>query len=161
MYRTANSSRPGNALFVLALLAGAAGCTPSNIVGPLSHAEDERAHMLTRAWAAGVSAEILDEVDPPLTPQESELAREQDSSCRSSYEWKNAFTWTGSLLIAGAAGITIGSAYATGNSDTANRIVFGVGAGTLATLGSGLVAIGGIIANGFSDRGCMSKMSAK
>lgn len=71
--------------------------------------------------------------------------------------WQNALTWTGSLLVAAAAGITVGGAYATGsNVDTNTKIAFGVSAGTMAT-----VAIAGIIVSGFTDRGCVSKLSSK
>lgn len=156
------STRAGSMLF--ALLLACVGCTPSSIVGQLSHDEDEREHLIMRARAMGESDETINKVIPPLTPQEAEVGSQQDSSCRSSYVWKNALTWTGSLLIAAAAGLTIGAAYATGNNNnnnTTNQIAFGVSAGTAATLGSGLVAIGGIVANGFSDRGCVSKMSTK
>src|SRR5205823_1744539 len=87
----------------------------------------------------------------------------QDSSCRNSYMWKNALTWTGSILIAVAAGFTVGGAILAGNNTSNNtgQIAFGVSAGTLATGGSGLVAVGGIIANGFVDRGCQSRIMAK
>jgi hypothetical protein len=149
------------ALLAAFLLTGAPGCTPSAIIGPLSHEQDERDHLVMRARVQGTSGELIDKVVPPLTPYEEDLAREQDSSCRSSYMWKNGLTWTGSLLIASAAGITVGGAYATGNNDSTGKLAFGLSAGTLATLGSGLVAIGGIIANGFSDRGCQSRMAPK
>jgi hypothetical protein len=160
--RTTSSSLARRALYILfSLLLAGPGCTPSHIVGPLSHSEDEREHLLTRAQVAGVSGDIVGRAFPPLTAEELDQAREQDSSCRSSYMWKNALTWTGSILIAVAAGITIGSAYATGNSDNTSKIAFGVSVGTLATFGAGLVAIGGIIGNGFTDRGCVSKISFK
>ena len=78
----------------------------------------------------------------------------ESDSCRSSYLWKNGLTWTGSVFVAAGAGITIGGAYATGNNDTTGKVVYGVSAGTLAALGSLLVAIGGIVQQGFTDRGC-------
>jgi len=147
-------------LFGLLVLAGTAGCTPSSIVGPLSHVDEERDVLLARARARGMSEETIDQVMPPQTTEEAALARTQDSSCRNSYMWKNALTWTGSVLIAAAAGFTIGGAYVTGTNDTTDKIAFGVSAGSLATLGSGLVAVGGIIANGFTDRGCQSKLKS-
>ena len=75
--------------------------------------------------------------------------------------WKNGLTWTGSILIAVAAGFTIGGAYLASNSNNTGQIAFGVSTGTLAAGGSALVAIGGIIANGFTDRGCQSRITAK
>jgi hypothetical protein len=159
--RTPRRAPPAHATPTLAVLlfaAAAPACTPCRIIGPLSHSEDERDHLLLRARAVGTNDDLIDRVDPPLTPSEKNLAAQEDSSCRSSYVWKNALTWTGSLLIAGAAGVTVGSAYATGNNDNTGKLIFGVSAGSLATLGSGLVAIGGILANGFSDRGCVTKM---
>lgn len=162
---TIGSTRRRNVVLGLLLLAGAAGCTPSNIVGPLSHVDEERDILLTRARAAGVSEETINKFIPPQTPEEAARGRAQDSSCRTSYMWKNALTWTGSILIAVAAGFTIGGAYLSGKNNTltentsnTGQIAFGVSAGTLATLGSGLVAVGGIIANGFTDRGCQSKI---
>ncbi len=150
-------------MFTGMLVVGAAGCSPSNIMGPLAHEEDEREHLMMRAEATGSTSDLqlIDRVVPQLTPSEHALADEQTSSCRSSYMWKNALTWTGSLLIAGAAGFTIGGAYVTGNDDNTGKIAAGVSAASLATLGGGLVAIGGIIANGFTDRGCVSKISAR
>jgi hypothetical protein len=46
-------------------------------------------------------------------------------------------------------------------SDNTGKIAFGVSAGTLTTLGSGLVAVGGVIANGFTERGCVTKISVE
>ena len=162
-FTISSSSVARSALLGLSLLAGAAGCTPSSIVGPLSHVDEERDVLLARARAAGTSAETINAFIPPQTEQEGAVAREQDSSCRNSYMWKNGLTWTGSILIAVAAGFTVGSAFLASNNNNSNtgQIAFGVSAGTLATAGSGLVAIGGIIANGFTDRGCQSKITAK
>jgi hypothetical protein len=68
--------------------------------------------------------------------------------------WKNGLTWTGSILVAAAGGITVGGAYVSGISDTANKVLLGVSVGSLAALGSALVAVGGIVQSGFTDRGC-------
>jgi hypothetical protein len=145
---------------VLAVVSGQ-GCATSDIVGPLSHQEEEREHLLARARATGMSDDLLEKVVPPLTTGEEELSREQDGSCRTSYVWKNALTWTGSSLIAASASLTIGGAYATGNDDTTGKLFFGVSAGSLAALGSGLVAIAGIIQQRYTDRGCVSRLTAK
>ncbi len=101
-----------------------------------------------------MSAELINTVAPPLLPEEEQSIQKEDASCRSSYTWKNGLTWTGSILVAMAAGLTIGGAYATGLNDTTGKILFGVSAGSLAALGSGLVAVGGIVQQGFGDRGC-------
>jgi hypothetical protein len=151
---------PGT-LGLLLVLASAVGCAPSLIVGPLAHQQEERDHLLNRARQAGMSTDLLDRFLPPLTPEEKSLADEQDHSCRSSYLRKDGFTWTGSGLVAAAAGLTIGGAYATSNNDTTGKLIFGVSAGTMAALGSGLVAIGGIIQQRFTDRGCMTKAYVK
>lgn len=104
-----------------------------------------------------MSVELLNVFAPPLTPEEVQgIARENDS-CRSAYMWKNALTWTGGVLVAVAAGVTIGGAYATGNNDTTGKIAFGVSAGSLAALGGVLVVVGGIINQRFTDRGCVVK----
>lgn len=71
--------------------------------------------------------------------------------------WKNGLTWTGSALVGIAAGVTIGAAYATSNNDTNGKLVFGVSAGTMAALGGVFVAVGGIMQQRFTDRGCTSK----
>ena len=161
-FTTSKKKLSRSALLGLSLLAGAAGCTPSYIVGPLSHVDEERDVLLARARAARMSEETINAFIPPQTEQEGAVAREQDSSCRNSYMWKNGLTWTGSILIAVAAGFTVGSAFlASNNNSNTGQIAFGVSAGTLATAGSGLVAIGGIIANGFIDRGCQSKITTK
>ena len=144
----------------LLLLTCGVGCSHSQIVGPLSRQEDEREHLFDRARAAGVPTDVLQKVVPPLTADELRLAEEQDDSCRSSYGWKNGLTYTGSGLIAVAAGLTIGGTYATGNSDTTKQI-FGVTGGTTALFGTLLVAIGGIIQNHYSNHGCGTKLSIK
>jgi hypothetical protein len=143
-------------LAVLLVLASAPGCAPASIIGPLSRQQEERHHLLTRARTAGMSVNLLDRVAPPLTPAEEQVARRQNASCRSSYMWKDGLTWTGSALVGVAAGVTIGGAYATGNNDTTGKIIFGISAGTMAALGSILVAAGGIIQQRFTDRGCVS-----
>jgi hypothetical protein len=161
MIQTTSVGRIRRTLGLLLVLAGAVGCTPSNIIGPMSHQQEERDHLLDRARHAGMSTDLLERVAPPLTTDEQRLADEQDHSCRSSYVRKNGFTWTGSGLVALAAGLTIGGAYATSNNDTTGKLIFGVSAGTMATLGSGLVAIGGIIQERFTDRGCVTKINVK
>jgi len=139
---------------LLVVVATAAGCVPSRVRGPLQQEAEEREKLVVRARKSGVSEEILTAVAPPLTPEEMEARKRENSSCRSSYMWKNGMTWTGSVLVAVAAGITIGGAYATGNDDSSGKIIFGVSAGSLAALGGGLVAFGGIVQTGFTDRGC-------
>jgi hypothetical protein len=114
-----------------------------------------------RARNSGMSTELLEKVMPPLTSEERILADGQDHSCRSSYKWKDGLTWTGSGMIAAAAGLTIGGAYATSANDMTGKLAFGVSAGTMATLGSGLVALGGIVQERFSDRGCVTKVTVK
>jgi hypothetical protein len=161
MNRITHVRRSLGTLGLLLVLASAVGCAPSLIVGPLTHQQEERDHLLNRARQAGMSTDLLDRVLPPLTPEEKRLADEQDHSCRSSYLRKDGFTWTGSGLVAAAAGLTIGGAYATGTNDSTGKLIFGVSAGTMAALGSGLVAIGGIIQQRFTDRGCMTKAYAK
>lgn len=126
-------------------------------MGPLQQEAEERERVAARARKSGVSDEMLTAVAPPLTPEEMEARKAENRSCRSSYMWKNGMTWTGSILVAVAAGITIGGAYATGNDDASGKIIFGVSAGSLAALGTGLVAIGGIVQTGFTDRGCWVK----
>jgi hypothetical protein len=145
----------------LLVLASVVGCMPSTIIGPLAHQQEERDHLLVRASRAGMATDVFEQVLPPLTSEEKILADEQDHSCRSSYVKKNGLTWTGSGLVALAAGLTIGGAYATSNNDTTGKVIFGVSAGTLAALGSGLVAVGGIIQQRFTDRGCVTKMTVK
>jgi len=146
---------------LLFVLTTATACAPSTIVGPLSHQQEERDYLLNRAKQAGMSTDLLERVLPPMTPDENRLAGEQNHSCRSSYVQKNGFIWTGSGLVAVAAGLTIGAAYATSNNDMTGKLIFGVSAGTMAALGSGLVAIGGIIQQRFTDRGCVSKAYVK
>ena len=146
---------------MILILTSAASCTPSSIVGPLAHEQEEREHLLVRARTTGSSERVLDLVAPPLTPYEEWLARVQNNHCQSSYVWKNGLTYTGSVLVALAAGITVGGAYATGNNDLTGKVIFGVSAGTLAALGSGFVAIGGILQQRSSDRGCVARVTEK
>jgi hypothetical protein len=151
------------AMGMLLVLAAASGCVPSSVIGPLQYERDERDKLLAR-WAeradrapwrsSGVPGELLDALFPPMTPEDEQSIQKQNVSCRSSYLWKNGLTWTGSIFVAAAAGVTVGGAYATGNNDTTGKLLFGLSAGSLAALGSGLVAIGGIIQQGFTDRGC-------
>ena len=152
------NSEAQRVLAVLLVLATATapGCFSSNIVGALSHQRQERDQLHKRAAAAGTPADTLDKVFLPLTPEEERRARDEDDSCRSSYKWKNGLTWTGSALVAIAAGVTIGAAYATSNNDTSGKLIFGVSAGTMAALGGVFVAIGGIMQQRFTDRGCAS-----
>ena len=163
MIETTNAGvigRRARPLAVLLVVASAGACTPSMVIGPLSHEQEERDHLLYRAKTAGLSTDLLEKVVPPLTPDEKILEAEQDHSCRSSYLWKNGLTYTGSGLVAAAAGITIGGAYATGNTDTA-KAIFGVTGGTLALAGALLVAIGAIVQNNYTDRGCVTRLNTK
>lgn len=161
MDQTTNGVRDVRIFGLILWLVSAVGCAPSTIIGPLSHQEEERDHLLIRARRTGMSTDLLERVLPPLTPEEKVLADEQDHSCRSSYLRKDGFTWTGSGLVAAAAGLTIGGAYATSNNDMTGKLIFGVSAGTMAALGSGLVAIGGIVQQRFTDRGCVTKLTVK
>ena len=54
------------------MLASAAGCMPSTIIGPLSHQEEERDHILLRSQRAGMSKDLFEKVLPPL---DDDLAR--------------------------------------------------------------------------------------
>jgi hypothetical protein len=121
----------------------------------LRHELDERQRLVMRARASGAPSELLNAVVPPLTPAEEQTMEEETQSCRASYLWKNALMWTGAGLVAVAAGSTIVGALATGNSDTTEKIVFGISAGTLAASGTIFQIIAGIIQVGFSDRGCV------
>ncbi len=145
---------------LFALTAGSA-CVPQSVIGPLQHEQNEREQFLERTRNAGASPELLATVAPPLLPSEIETVKAENDSCRSSYMWKNALTWTGGGFVAAAAGLTIGGAYATGNSDTTGKVIFGVSAGSLAAIGSILVAVGGIVQQGFTDRGCMVRKAPK
>ncbi|HEY6461174.1 MAG TPA: hypothetical protein VIY73_13510 [Polyangiaceae bacterium] len=139
----------------------ASGCSPSNVRGPLAHQEEERDQFIERARRAGLSTEEIDKVMPPLTPEEKRLEREQDSSCRGSYMWKNALVWAGGALVATAAGFVVGGAIATGSSDSSTKVAFGISAGTIASLGGGLGAVAAIIQGRYSDRGCGTKIDTK
>jgi hypothetical protein len=136
------------------VLAAASACVPSSVVGPLQHERDEREKLLTRARAAGVSEQVINSVVPPLTPEEERSIVAENGSCRSTYLWKNGLTWTGGAFVTAGAGLTIGAAYATNNNDINPKLAYGVSAASLAALGSILVAVGGILQQGFSDRGC-------
>ena len=147
----------------LALVAAALSnlaCAPSMIGGPMSRQQEERDQLIARARASGASPDVIEKAFPPLTPEEQRLEEDQDRSCRASYLWKNGLTYTGHGLVAGAAGLTIGGAYATGNSDEA-KTIFGVTGGTMVLFGTLLVAIGGVIQNNYSDRGCMPRLETK
>jgi hypothetical protein len=139
---------------LLVILAVASGFVPSRVIGPLQHEREEQEKLLTRARRSGVSEEVLNVVFSPLTPEEVQTSHAEDDSCRSSYMWKNGLTWTGSVFVSVAAGASIAAAYATGNNDTTPRLAYGVSAASLAAAGSILVALGGIIQQGFTDRGC-------
>jgi hypothetical protein len=141
----------------LLLLVTAPGCTPASVFGPLQRQQDEREQIVNRSRGRNLSIEVLDVIAPPLTPDEVRAVQSENESCRASYMWKNAFTWTGGVLVAIAAGVTISGALATGNNDTTGKIVFGVSAGSLAALGGVLGVVGGIIHSNFTDRGCVLK----
>jgi hypothetical protein len=136
------------------VLAAASGCVPSSVIGPLQHERDEREKLMVRARQSGVSEALLNTVVPPLTPEEVQSLKGQDSSCRASYLWKNGLTWTGSILVAVAGGVTVGGAVGLTDANSNSKIVYGVSVGSLAALGAAFVAVGGIIQTGFTDRGC-------
>jgi hypothetical protein len=137
----------------LLLLIATSGCVPGSVIGPLQNERDARDTLMTRARRAGVPEHVMNTVVPPLTPEEEQSVQAQNSSCRSSYLWKNTLTWTGGAFVGAAAGMTIGAAFTSNNNDTAPKVL-GVSAGSLAALGSIFVAVGGIIQQGFTDRGC-------
>jgi hypothetical protein len=135
-------------------LAAAPGCVPSSVMGPLQREQDDRDKLIVRSRRAELSDDVVNKIMPPLTPAEEQAAQVQNSSCRAHYLWKNGLTWTGGILVGAAAGFTIGAAYATHNNDSNATIAYGVSAGSLAALGSIFVAVGGIVQQGFTDRGC-------
>jgi hypothetical protein len=155
----ARARRKAGAMALTAVLVAA--CVPSNVVGPLRRAEDERGRLLVRARASGVSLDVLNAVVPPLSPKEEQAMSEQDYSCRVSYLWKNGLTWTGGSLVGVAAGSTILGGIATRNSNPSAQIAFGVSGGSLAALGGILQVIAGIVQIGFSDRGCFVRDSIR
>jgi hypothetical protein len=138
----------------LLLVAAVSGCATSRVIGPLQHEDEERSRVLIRARRAGVSPEILTAVQPPLTTEELQAMRSETDSCRSSYVWKGVLTWTGGGFVAVAAALTIGGAYASSITNKTDQILFGVSSGTLAALGGVLGIGGGIVDQGFMDRGC-------
>ena len=144
-------------LGLLLALAVGTGCVPSRVVGPLQHEQDEREKLLSRARKAGASEEVLTAVAPPLTTEEVQSFQAESGSCRASYLWKNGLTWTGGALVGAAAGLTIGGAYASDITNSTDKLLFGVSAGSLAALGSILVIAGEIVHQGFTDRGCWVK----
>jgi hypothetical protein len=136
------------------VLAAATGCVPSSVMGPLQREQDDRDKLIARSRRADVSVDVVDKIMPPLTREEEQATQVQNSSCRTHYLWKNGLTWAGGILVGVAAGFTIGAAFATHNNDSNATIVYGVSAGSLAALGSIFVAAGGIVQQGFTDRGC-------
>jgi hypothetical protein len=142
---------------LLLVLVAAPGCTPCGVFGPLQRQQDEREQILRRSRGSGLSVEVLNVIAPPLTAEEVQAIQQENQSCRVSYMWKNALTWTGGVLVAVAAGAIIGGALATGNNDTTGKIAFGVSAGSLAALGGVFGVVGGIIHQSFTDRGCEVK----
>ena len=139
------------------VLSSAAACTPCRVFGPSQHQFDEREQILRRARGSAVSVDVLNVIAPPLTTEEMQSVQEENASCRRSYMWKSALNWTGGVMVGVAAGVTIGGAYATGNNDSTGKIAFGVSAGSLAALGAIFGAIGGIIQQAYTDRGCVLK----
>jgi hypothetical protein len=69
----------------------------------------------------------------------------ETDSCRSSYCWKNGLTSTGGGFVGAAAALTIGGAYAADATNSTDKILFGVSAGSPAALGSILVIVGEIV----------------
>jgi hypothetical protein len=142
---------------LLIVLVTAPGCTPCRVFGPLQHQRDERELLLTRSRGSGVPVEVLNVIAPPLTLSEAQAVDQENHSCRSAYMWKNALTWTGGVMVAIAAGVTVGGAYLTGNNNTTGAIAFGISAGSLAALG-GLFGVGGdMVHQSFTERGCLLK----
>ena len=146
--------------FLLLLGVAVAGCTPSMVIGPLSHQQEEREDLLTRARVAGQATDVIEKVTPPLTPDEQHRAKVQDESCRASYMWKDSLTYVGGGLVAVAAGLTVGGAYANGSADTTKQI-FGVTGASTALFGTMLVAIGGMIQNHYVNRGCVTRVDTQ
>ena len=138
-------------------LAFAPACTPCRVFGPLQQQQDERELILQRARGSGISPDVMNVIAPPLTREEVRAVERQNASCRTSYLWKNGIGWTGGVLVAVAAGVTIGGAYATGNNDQTGKIAFGVSAGSLAALGGLLGVVAGMIHQSFTERGCVLK----
>jgi hypothetical protein len=155
----ARERRKASAMALAAVLV--AGCVPSNVVGPLRRAEDERERLLVRARASGVSLNFLNAMVAPLSSKEEQEMSEQDNSCRISYLWKNGLTWTGGTFVGIAAGSTILGGIATRNSNPNAQIAFGVSGGSLAALGGILQVVAGILQIGFSDRGCFVRESIR
>ena len=135
----------------------APGCTPCRVFGPSQRQLDERQEILNRARGAPVPVEVLNVLAPSLTRDELEAVRQENASCRASYLWKSGFNWTGGALVGIAAGVTIGGAYATALSDATIKVAFGVSAGSLAALGAIFEAIGGLVQQSYTDRGCVMR----
>jgi hypothetical protein len=147
----------GATIGLLLILVSAPACTPGKVFGPLQFQSDQRDELMRRAQGSGVAVELLNVIAPPLTHEELQAIAQQNGACRTAYMWKSALTWTGGVLVAVAAGVTIGGAYATGINDVTGKIVFGVSAGSLATLGGVFGVIGDIIHQYFTDWGCVVK----
>jgi len=140
------------------ILATASGCTPCSVFGPLQHQRDEREQILARARASTFPVEFVNVIAPPLTPAELQAVDHENGSCRTTYIWKNALTWTGAVLVVLASGVVVvGGAYASEFNHLSGAIAFGVSAGSLATLG-GIFGLGGdILHQSFTERGCVMK----
>ncbi|HXN31099.1 MAG TPA: hypothetical protein VN894_04525 [Polyangiaceae bacterium] len=142
---------------LLLVLATTPGCAPCSVFGPLQHQRDERDLLLLRSRGSALPIEVVNVIAPPLTPAELQAVDRENHSCRVSYIWKNALTWTGGVLVAVAAGVTVGGAYGTAINDSSLKIAFGVSAGTLAALGGVFGVLGGIVHQSFTERGCVVK----
>jgi hypothetical protein len=155
----ASKIAPALLVFGLALLATttSSGCSPCSVFGPLQIQRDERELVLARFRGSRFPVELANVIAPPLTAAELGAVDRQNGSCRTLYMWKNALTWTGTILVVIAAGVTIGGAYATAIDDFASKIAFGVSAGSLATLGGVLEVLGDVVHQSFTERGCIVK----
>jgi hypothetical protein len=153
MFKSATS-----ALVLVLVTVTASGCTPCSVFGPLQHQRDERDQILLRARGSSLPPEILNVVAPPLTPIELQTVDRENQSCRTTYMWKNALTWTGAVLVVLASGVVmVGGAYATTFNDVTGKIAFGLSAGGLAALGGIFGIVGGIAHQSFTERGCVVK----
>lgn len=154
---TRKAAAAASLAFALAA-ATSTGCTPCSVFGPLQHQKDEREQLLSRAREATLPVEVVNVIAPPLTRAEREAVDRENASCRASYLWKNALSWSGAVLVVAASGVVIaGGAYSEEFDHLAGTLAFGLSAGGLATLGGLLGLAGGMIHQSFTERGCVLK----